>query len=42
MVEQIKGFSDRETRMVINYVSQLSVPQADLAPSPMWRNPDFE
>ena len=42
MVEQIKGFSDRETRMVINYASQLPVPREDLAPSVMWKNPDFQ
>ncbi len=42
MVKQIKGFTDKEMKMVINYVSQQPVPKEDLAPSADWKNPDFE
>ncbi len=42
MVEQIKGFSDRDMQMVINYVSRTPVPKEDLAPSKDWMNPDFD
>ena len=42
MVEQIKGFSDKDMEMVINYVSRAPVPKEDLAPSKDWINPDFD
>jgi cytochrome c553 len=42
MVKQIKGFSDKDMQMVINYVSRIPVPKEDLAPSADWINPDFE
>ena len=40
MVEQIKGFSDKDMQMVINYVSRIKVPAEDLAPLG-WQNPDY-
>ena len=40
MVEQIRGFGDRETRAVLDYVSRLEPPIEFQAP-PGWRNPDF-
>jgi len=42
MVKQIKGFSDKDMQMVINYVSRVAVPKEDLAPSADWLNPDFD
>ena len=42
MVKQIKGFSDKDMEMVINYVSRIPVPKKDLAPSKDWLNPDFD
>jgi cytochrome c553 len=42
MVKQIKEFSDKDMKMVINYVSHLKVPKSDLAPSADWVNPDFD
>ena len=42
MVEQIKGFTDKDMAMVINYVSRIPVNPEDLAPSADWRNPDFD
>ncbi len=42
MVKQIKGFSDKDMQMVINYVSRIEVPKKDLAPSKDWKNPDFD
>ncbi len=42
MIEQIKGFSDKDMAMVINYVSRIPVPKKDLAPSADWLNPDFD
>jgi len=42
MVEQIKGFSDKDMQMVINYVSRAPVPKGDLAPSKDWINPDYD
>lgn len=42
MVRQIKGFSDRDMQMVINYASRLLPPKEDLAPSRGWVNPDFK
>ena len=42
MVKQIKGFSNKDMQMVINYVSRIPVPKEDLAPSMDWLNPDFD
>ena len=42
MVEQIKGFTDKDMAMVINYVSRIKVDPKDLAPSADWKNPDFD
>jgi len=42
MVKQIKGFSDKDMEMVINYVSRIPVPKKDLAPSKDWLNPDYD
>ncbi len=42
MIKQIKGFSNKDMQMVINYVSRIPVPKKDLAPSADWRNPDFD
>ncbi len=42
MVKQIKGFSNKDMQMVINYVSRIPVPKKDLAPSADWTNPDFD
>ncbi len=41
MVEQIKTFSDKDMKMVINYVSRVKVPAEDLGPMG-WQNPDFD
>jgi cytochrome c553 len=40
MAEQIKGFGDRETHAVLDYVSRLD-PPAELQAPPGWENPDF-
>lgn len=42
MIEQIKGFTDKEMDMVINYVSRIPVNPEELAPSADWLNPDFD
>ncbi len=42
MVKQIQGFSPKDQKMVINYVSRIPVPKKDLAPSKDWLNPDFD
>lgn len=42
MVEAIKEMSGIELSLVINYVSQMPVPEKDKAPSASWRNPDFK
>ena len=42
MVKQIKGFTDKDMQMVINYTSRVPVPKKDLAPSADWKNPDFD
>lgn len=42
MVEQIKNFTDKDMKMVINYVSRYPVDKKDLAPSADWTNPDFD
>ncbi len=40
MIKQIKEFSDKDMKMVINYVSRIKVPAEDLAPLG-WQNPDY-
>jgi len=42
MVEQIKGFTDLDMQLVINYTSRLPVPEEDVAESADWLNPDFD
>ncbi len=42
MVKQIKGFSDKDMKMVINWVSRTPVDPKDLAPSVDWQNPDYD
>lgn len=42
MIKQIKGFSDKDMAMVINYVSRIPVPKEKLAPSKEWLNPDYD
>lgn len=42
MVKQIKNFSDKDMKMVINYVSRIPVEKELLAPSKDWTNPDFD
>jgi len=42
MVKQIKNFSDKDMKMVVNYASRLKVPKKDLAPSVDWQNPDYD
>ncbi|MCW8889563.1 MAG: c-type cytochrome [Sedimenticola sp.] len=42
MVEQIKNFTDKDMKMVINYISRVPVNPKDLAPSADWKNPDFD
>ena len=41
MVEQIKNFTDRDTKAVLDYVSRLK-PPADLVGEVGWKNPDFK
>lgn len=41
MMEQIKGFSDRDIKAVSDYVSRLPPPH-ELIAEPGWRNPDFD
>jgi cytochrome c553 len=40
MTEQIRRFSDRDVRAVMDYVSRREPPEVFQAP-PGWRNPDF-
>ena len=42
MVEQIAGFSDKDMKAVIDYVSRIKPPKKDLAESKDWLNPDFD
>lgn len=42
MVEQIKNFSDKDMKMVINYVTQIKVPKDKVAPSKDYQNPDYD
>lgn len=41
MVDQIKRFTDKDMKMVINWVSRVPVNPKDLAPSVDYRNPDY-
>ena len=40
MIEQIKGFSERDISAIMDYTSRLKPPSERLA-APGWRNPDF-
>lgn len=42
MVKQIKGFSNKDMQMVINWVSRVEIDPKDLAPSADWQNPDYD
>ena len=42
MVKQIKGFTDKDMQMVINWVSRAPIPKEKLAPSKDWINPDYD
>ncbi|MES9875333.1 MAG: c-type cytochrome [Candidatus Sedimenticola sp. 6PFRAG7] len=42
MVRQIKGFSDKDMQMVINYTARHLPPKEDMAPSKDWLNPDYD
>ncbi len=41
MMKQIEGFSDRDTKAVLDYVSRLK-PPAEMVGEPGWVNPDFD
>ena len=41
MVKQIQGFSERDTKAVLDYVSRLK-PPANLTAPKGWKNPDFQ
>ena len=41
MVQQIQGFTDKDTSAVLDYVSRLE-PPAELVGDPDWVNPDFD
>lgn len=40
MVKQIQGFSDRDTKAVLDYVSRIKPPKDKIGPKG-WKNPDF-
>ncbi len=42
MIEQIKGFSNKDMEMVINFVSRIKPPKEKMAPSSDWLNPDYD
>jgi len=42
MAALLETLSSEDLDKVLNYVSYLPVPPADLAPDAQWRNPDFE
>jgi cytochrome c553 len=42
MAALLEALSVEQFDKVLNYVSYLPVPQADLAPDAQWRNPDFQ
>jgi cytochrome c553 len=41
MQKQIRNFSDRDIRAVMDYASRLTPDKDKLANSPDWENPDF-
>jgi cytochrome c553 len=41
MVQQIQGFTDKDTSAVLDYVSRLK-PPADKVAEPGWENPDYQ
>ena len=41
MRTQIKGFTGRDIRAVMDYTSRLKPPSDKLSETPAWRNPDF-
>jgi len=42
MVKQINGFSNKDMKAVVDYVSRQKPPKEDLAESKDWLNPDFD
>ena len=42
MAALLDSLSAEQFDRVLNYVSYLPVPAADLAPDAQWRNPDFQ
>lgn len=42
MAGVLVAMSEEQFNKVLNYVSHLTVPAADLAPNAQWRNPDFQ
>jgi cytochrome c553 len=41
MVQQIQGFTDKDTSAVLDYVSRIK-PPADKIAEPVWENPDYQ
>jgi cytochrome c553 len=41
MVQQIQGFTDKDTSAVLDYVSRLR-PPAEMVAEPGWENPDYQ
>jgi cytochrome c553 len=41
MVQQIQGFTDKDTSAVLDYVSRLK-PPAEMVAEPGWENPDYQ
>ena len=42
MIKQINGFSNKDMKAVIDYVSRQKPPKADVAETKDWLNPDFD
>lgn len=42
MMGAIAGLSERDAKAVVDYVSRLTPPKKDVAPSTDWENPDFD
>jgi len=42
MIKQIAGFSDKDMKAVVDYVSRIKPPKEDLATSKDWLNPDYD
>lgn len=42
MTRITSSLEQKEIELIVNYISHIPVPPADLAPSPDWRNPDFQ